>query len=130
METITENSLRTDSNSIRTHKNSLQLSKSDLSYKNNELVFVSDMLVNIKNSKKLFSFLNTNKSSRKKFQTILINFEYNFLSNEIKFSNLKIDNNAVSSQLLSIINEFNNNDLNNLNKSRRILNDLFGAYAG
>ena len=109
---------------------SLQLSKSDLSYKNNELVFVSDMLVNIKNSKKLFSFLNTNKSSRKKFQTILINFEYNFLSNKIKFNNLKIDNNAVSSQLLSIINEFNNNDLNNLNKSRRILNDLFGAYAG
>ena len=109
---------------------SLQLSKSDLSYKNNELVFVSDMLINIKNSKKLFSFLNTSKSSRKKFQNILINFEYNFLSNKIKFNNLKIDNNAVSSQFLSIINGFNDNGLNNLNKSRRILNDLFKVYAG
>tara|TARA_B100000767_G_C19725337_1_gene519235 strand:+ start:42 stop:1523 length:1482 start_codon:yes stop_codon:yes gene_type:complete len=109
---------------------SLKINNSDLSYKNNELVFKSDLLVNVKNSKKLFSLLNTGKSSRKEFQTIKINFEYNFLDNKIKFNSLNIDNNDFSSQFLTIINNFNFIDLNNLNKNRRILNAFFEVYAG
>ena len=86
--------------------------------------------MDIKNSDNLFSFLNTNKSSRKKFETILINLDYNFLSNEIKFNNFKIDNKKVNSELLAIVQDFNNNDLNNLNRSRRLINKLFNAYEG
>ena len=93
-------------------------------------MFKSDLLVNVKNSKKLFSLLNTGKSSRKEFQTIKINFEYNFLDNKIKFNSLNIDNNDFSSQFLTIINNFNFIDLNNLNKNRRILNAFFEVYAG
>ena len=86
--------------------------------------------MDIKNSDNLFSFLNTNKSSRKKFETILINLDYNFSSNEIKFNNFKIDNKKVNSELLAIVQDFNNNDLNNLNRSRRLINKLFNAYEG
>ena len=72
----------------------------------------------------LFSFLNTKKSSRKDFKNILINLDYNFLSNKIKFNSLKIDNKDVSNQFLTIIDGFNDNDMNNLIKSRRLLNEL------
>ena len=109
---------------------SLQLSNSNLFYKDNELMFNSQMLIDITNSKNLFSFFDTNKSAQKNFKNILVNFEYSFLNNRIKFNNLKIDNKDVDSQFLSIIDDFNVNDLNNLNKSRRILNELFKVYAG
>ena len=109
---------------------SLQFSNSNLFYKNNELVFNSDMLIDIKNSKNLFSFLNTRKSSRKDFKTIFINLDYNFLSNTIKFNDLKIDNKDTKDPFLSIIDDFNDNSLNNLNKSRRLLNELLKVYAG
>ena len=109
---------------------SLEFSKSNLFYKNNELVFNGNILIDIKNSKNLFSFLNTNKSSRKDFQTISINLDYNFLNNRIKFNNLTIDNKKTTRKLLTIINDFNDNNLNNLNKSRRLLNELLNAYAG
>ena len=108
----------------------LELSNSDLFLKNNELVFNSDILINIKNSENLFSFLNTKKSSRKDFKNILINLDYNFLSNKIKFNSLKIDNKDVSNQFLTIIDGFNDNDMNNLIKSRRLLNELLKVYAG
>jgi hypothetical protein len=109
---------------------SLQLSNSNLFLKDKRLVFNSNLLIDIQNSKKLFSFLNTNKLSRKNFKKISINLDYDFLSNEIKFNNLKIDNKRVNDQLLDIIDNLNDNNLNNFNKSRRIINKLIEAYAG
>jgi hypothetical protein len=109
---------------------SLQISNSNLFFRNNELVFNSDILIDIKNSEHLFSLLNTNKLSRKNFQTILINLDYNFLSNKFKFNNVKIDNSDVNSQLLRIIDGFNDNDQNNFNKSRRLINELLDNYEG
>ena len=109
---------------------SLQLSNSQLFYKNDDIILNSDMLINIKNSEKLFSLLNTNKSSRKIFKNIVINLNYNFSNNKIKFNNLKIDNIDANSQFSKIINDFNNNDLNNFNKSRRLFNELLRIYAG
>ena len=109
---------------------SLQLNNSNLFYKNDELLFNSDMILNINNSENLFSLLNTNKSSRKNFKNILINFDYNFLKDKIKFNSLKIDDSDNNSKFLNIIDDFNANDLNNYNKSRRIFNDLLKAYEG
>ena len=108
----------------------MQLINSNLFYRNNDLVFNSDILIDIKSSENLFSFLNTSKSSRKFFKTILINLDYNFLTNKIKFNNVKIDNNDANVQFLTIIDGFNDNNLNNLNNSRRLLNELFKVYAG
>ena len=108
----------------------MELNNSNLFYKNNELVFNSDIVIDIKNSKNLFSFLNTGKSSRKDFKTIALNLDYNFLSNTINFNNLKIDNKDPNSQFLRIIDDFNDNGLNNFNMGRRKLNELLKAYAG
>ena len=109
---------------------SIQLNNSNLFYKNNDLIFNSNLLINITDSENLFSLLNTNRSSRKFFKSILINFDYNFFTKKVKFNDLKIDNKDVNSQFLSIIDDFNMNNLGNLNKSRRFFNELLKAYVG
>ena len=60
----------------------------------------------------------------------MINLEYDFLSNIIKFNNIKIDDADVGSQLLTIIDGFSDNSLNNLNRSRGIFNEILKAYEG
>ena len=108
----------------------LELNNSNLFLKNNELILNTDIQVSIQDYKSLFSFLNTNKKLRKKIQSILINLDYNFLSNQIKFNNIIIDNNNVSDQFLNVIDNFNNNNNNNLIKSRRLINELLNIYDG
>ena len=108
----------------------LELSNSDLFTKNDKLFLNTDIKINIKNFDNLFSFLQTNKKFRKEFKEILINLDYDFFTNEIEFNNVKIDNNEVNDNLLTIIDSFKDNNINNLNKSRRLLNELFKAYEG
>ena len=55
---------------------------------------------------------------------------YDLLGNEIEFNKVKIDKKEVNSELLKIIEGFNDNNFNNLNKSRRLLNELFEVYEG
>ena len=109
---------------------SFELKNSNLFLKKKNLILNTDLLINIKSSDHLFSFLNTNKSSRKDFKKILINLDYNFLSNQIKFNNAKIDDNKFNDELLRILEGFEDNNLNNTIKSRRLINTLLSAYDG
>ena len=79
---------------------------------------------------RLFSFLNTNKKSRKNIKNIKLNIIYDFLSNQIEFKNIKIDDNDVSSQFNNIAEGFIDNNSNNLTKSRKLLNELINLYEG
>jgi len=108
----------------------LKLVNSDLFVENNGLILRTDILIEVKDSNSLFSFLNTSKKSRKNIKNILINLDYNFLTNQIEFNNIKLDNNEVSNQFLNIIDDLKDNNSNNLIKSRRILNELFSVYEG
>ena len=108
----------------------VELSDSNLFIKNNKLILNTNVAIAIKNSKFLFSKLNTSKKSRKEIKNILINLDYNFLSNEIKFNNVKIDNNIVKDTFLNAMDSFSDNNLNNLTKSRRLINELFDLYEG
>ena len=108
----------------------LELSNSNLFFKNDNLILNTSVLLTVKNSDNLFSFLKTNKQARKEIKNILINLEYNFLKNDIKFNNVKINNSEVSSKFLNIIEGFSDNNLNNLNKSRQLLNELLNIYEG
>tara|TARA_B100000795_G_scaffold26873_1_gene17848 strand:+ start:80 stop:1564 length:1485 start_codon:yes stop_codon:yes gene_type:complete len=109
---------------------SLELINSNLFLENNKLVLNGDLLLDIENSDRLFSFLNTGKLSRKKIRKILINLDYVFLSNRFEFNNIKIDGKEVSDQLLTIMDSFSDNNLNNFNKSRRLINELLKVYEG
>ena len=108
----------------------LEITKSDLFLKNNRLNLSANLLIDIKNTDKLFSFLNTNKRSRKDIKNIKLDIIYDFLINQIEFKNIKINGNEVNDQFLNIVEGFNDNNSNNLTKSRRLLNKLIYLYEG
>ena len=109
---------------------SLELENSNLFVKNKKLILNTDIIINVDNSKELFLLLQTNKKYRKSIKKILINIDYDFLGNLIKFNNVQIDNNKANDEISRIIRGFSENKFNNLNKSRRLLNSLFEAYEG
>ena len=109
---------------------SLKLNDSNLFLQNNRLVLNTNLFFDIKNSDSLFSFLNTGKTARKKINNVLVNIDYDFMNNDIKFNNIKIDNNELSDHFMNIVEGFNDNDSNNLIKTRRLLNELFSIYEG
>ena len=108
----------------------LKLANSNLFVENNRLILNTDILIDVKDSMSLFSFLNTSKKSRNKFKSALINLDYDFLTNQIEFNNVKIDNKEASDQFLNIIDDFKDNNSNNLIKSRRLINKLLSIYEG
>tara|TARA_B110000027_G_scaffold126950_1_gene145792 strand:+ start:463 stop:1551 length:1089 start_codon:yes stop_codon:yes gene_type:complete len=108
----------------------LELSNSNLFLENDNLILNTDILFKIENSDALFSFLNTNKKSRKEIKNILVNLTYDLLRNEIKFNNVKINNNVVSEQFLSVFDGFSDNNSNNKVKSKRLINKLLSIYEG
>ena len=108
----------------------IKVSNSDLFLENDRLILTANLLIDIKNTDRLFSFLNTSKKLRKDIKNIKLNIIYDFLSNEIAFKDIKIDDNGVSDQFLNIAEGFYDNNSNNLTKSRRLLNELIGLYEG
>jgi len=108
----------------------MEISNSDLFLEKDKLILTAYLSINIKNTDKLYSFLSTNKRLRKDIKNIKFNIIYDFLSNEIAFQNIKIDDNKVSDQFYNIAEGFNDNNSNNLTKSRRLLNELIGLYEG
>ena len=109
---------------------SLKLENSDLFIKDNNVILNTDILIDIKNINHLFSFLNTSKQSRKNVKNILINLDYNFSTNQIEFHNVEIDKNKAGNNVLSILDGFSNNNSNNLNKTRVLINKVFQLYEG
>jgi len=108
----------------------MEVSNSNLFLEKDKLILTSNLSIDIKNINELFSFLNTSKKSRKDIKNIKVNIIYDFLSNEIAFENIKIDDNEVSDQFLNIVEGFIDNNANNLTKSRKLLNELITLYEG
>ena len=103
---------------------SLELSNSNLFVENNELLLNTNVLIDIKNSDQLYSFLNTSKVSRKEIKKIFINLDYNFLNKKIEFNKLIIDKKEVSPQLLTLIKSFST-VLVSANRELIVLNSKF-----
>ena len=108
----------------------LEITNSDLFLENDKLTLNANLSIDIKDTDRLFSFLNTSKKSRKDIKNIKLNMTYDFLSNQIEFKNIKINDKGVSDQFQNIVDGFVNNNSNNLIKSRRLLNKLIGLYEG
>jgi len=108
----------------------LELNNSNFFFEDNKLLLNTNILIVINDSDRLFSKLNTNKSFRKDIKKILINLNYDFLSNQFNFNNIRVEDQQLNDQLLPILESFKDNNLNNLIKSRRLINELLGVYAG
>ena len=107
---------------------SLIISNSNLFLENDNLILSANILFDIENLDSFFSFLNTNKTSRKNIKSILINLNYNFSTQEIEFNNIKVDKNKISDQLMLLVEDFADTDLKNLTRSRIFINKLLNAY--
>ena len=108
----------------------LKISNSDLFLKDDKLTLATNLSIDIKDTDKLFSFLNTSKKLRKNIKNIELNITYDFASNQIEFRNIRINDKEVSDQFQNIVETFTDNNSNNLTRSRRILNELIGLYEG
>jgi hypothetical protein len=108
----------------------VELDNSNLSFKKDRLILNTDIMIELKNSDELFSLLQTNKKFRKSIKNISANLDYDFLTNQVEFNNIKIDNNEVSDKLYGIIEGSDNNNFGNWNKSKRLLNEFFKNYEG
>ena len=108
----------------------LKLSNSNLFIENNNLMLNTDIFFDIKNSNSLFSILNTNKKSRKEIKNIFVNLNYDFLKNEIKFNNIKVNNSVMSDVFLNAAKGFNDNNQNNVINTKVLINKLLGIYEG
>ncbi|MDB9773627.1 hypothetical protein OAB53_04370 [Candidatus Pelagibacter sp.] len=108
----------------------IEVSNSDLFLENDKLILAANLSIEIKNTDRLYSFLNTNKRLRKDIKNIKLNIIYDFLSNEITFKNIEIDDNKVSNQFYNITEGFTDSNSNNLTKSRKLLNELINLYEG
>ena len=109
---------------------SFELENSNFFIKNDRLFLNTDIIIKINNNDQLFSLLQTNKKFRKPIKNMLINLNYDFLSNQIEFNNFKINNKKTSDELFNIIEGFSDNNYNNWIKSKSILNTLFEVYEG
>ena len=109
---------------------SLSIENSSLYFDNKELYLNADIIFDIQNYKKLFSFLQTSKKSRKPIKNVFMNIDYSFLNDQINFNSLKIDNNEIDDEIITIIEGLNDYKMNNLIKSKRILNKFISAYDG
>ena len=109
---------------------SLELQNSNLFLENNKLILNTNVLIDINDSDELFFLLQTSKKYRRSIKKLLINLDYDFFTRQFYFNNIKIDNKKINDKLLTIIENFNNNNLDNLNKNKRLLNELFKAYEG
>jgi len=108
----------------------LKLTNSNLFFKNEKLILNADAEINIQDLDNLFSLLQTPKKTRKSLKTILINFDYDLLANQLNLNNLKVDNTESNNEMMNIIAEFNSSNNYNLNKNRRVFNKLISAYEG
>ena len=108
----------------------MEVSNSNLFLENNKLILSANLVLDIRNDDKLFSFLNTNKKSRKKIKNIKFNITYDFLINQVEFKDIKVNGTKVSDQFYNVTEGFIDNNSNNLTKSRRLLNELIDLYEG
>ena len=127
---ISNGKINIDGTKLVNDMGSIKLRDSNLFLQDNKLTLNATFFFDVKDSGRLFSFLNTNKRLRKNIKNIIVNIDYDFINNEIKFNDVKIDNNKTSNQFMNIIDGFKDNNLNNIIKSRRLLNELIEAYEG
>jgi hypothetical protein len=106
----------------------LEIDSSNLFFENDRLILNTNILIDIQNANNFFSFLQTMKKLRKPIKNIFINMDYDFSNNDIKFNNIKVDGKDVNKESLRIIRDFNDNKVNNLNKSKLIINRFLQSY--
>ena len=108
----------------------LEMNNSNLIFKDSRFILKTDMLIDIQNSDKLYSYLQTSKKLRKPIKEIIISLEYDVLTSQVKINALKIDDIKAKKELVTTIENFLYYKDNNPYKTKRMLNKLLSIYFG
>ena len=111
----------------------IEIVNSTLILENDELIFNTDINIDIEDTRKFFSFLQTPKNSRMPIKNIKINLDYNLYNDQIVLNNIKFDNlepNKDSQDLISIFNTQENNEYKNFIKNKHLFNKILDTYSG
>ena len=109
---------------------SLEVVSSLLYFDENKLILNSDIMIHIKNSNSLFSYLQTPKNKRNPIEKIYFNLNYDISNDQIFLNNFRVDDGDNEIEIVRTINDFYINKSNNTNTTRRMLNKLFSLYEG
>ena len=112
---------------------SLIVDKSELSFKDDNLILSSRFIFKVDDPKKFYSFFQIAKDLKKPIKKIFIDLNYNFFDHSITLNNFKIDDRKSSQKNDEIIDNYNDDESNNLKnfiKNRNFLNKLFANYDG
>ena len=97
----------------------------------NQLILDGKFLINIKNYKQIYKFLQISKNLRPELKKLEFNFKYNFDQQIIDFQTIKINDqtsNKVNDVLKKII--FKKNNLQNKIYFKNMMKEVIAAYVG
>ena len=112
---------------------SLKVADSVLFSDNNNLMLNCNLIVDVKNYNKFYSFFQTPRNSRKPIEKIYINLDYNFFDDSMILNSFKIDSREPSLNNSEIISNFNSDEYNvfkNFIKNKIYINKLLTNYDG
>ena len=92
-----------------------------------------NLIVDVKNYNKFYSFFQTPRNSRKPIEKIYINLDYNFFDDSMILNSFKIDSREPSLNNSEIISNFNSDEYNvfkNFIKNKIYINKLLTNYDG
>ena len=110
---------------------SFNFKDSVLRIENNNIILDSKIIMDIKNSKKIYKFFKTTKKSRSEIKKIELDFSYNFIQKSTDLKDIKIDNKNIP-EVYEFFNKFNleKNRFNNKIEFKNFINKFFKVYAG
>ena len=116
-----------------TWNNSVLINSSEIEFLNDieGKKLVGEIIFNFADIEKFFRYFQIKRNYRDVFDTIILDFVYDFTLDKFSLNNLKIDNNS-SKKIDNFINQFNKSDANSLNKVtiRNFIKKFFQIYAG
>ena len=95
----------------------------------NEEYFYGNILLDVLDKKKLYSFLQTNKNLRDDIKSLRVEFKYDYKTNNFNFEKIFIDE-KTSSGVLSEISKFNSEKKNfkNFIDVKKFSNQIFKSF--
>lgn len=107
------------------------LSESFINFNDNGLNLSGKVIFNFKDINNFYKSFQINKKFRKPIKKIVIDFDYNFEENKVRFDNVRVDGNS-NENLNKYIDEFNMSQkkFNNKIIFKNFINSFFNTYAG
>ena len=109
----------------------IMLSESLINYNNENINLVGKVLIKIKDINNFYTSFQIKKNLRKKIKEIQFDINYNLITNDVSFDNIKIDKNS-NEEVERFINRFNSKTKREFNKItfKNFINKFFLAYSG